>query len=118
MATIQAANDHADLLVEPEQHCGCRDDAQGPPMSPTPPSLAGPTSVAGSPPAAPVRSCRKFTIDSRLMMRGVSSRGLAMTYSHHKALDGMRARGPIVMKVRQLIQPPAGSDPSGGHSGG
>ena len=29
MATIQAANDHADLLVEPEQHCGCRDDAQG-----------------------------------------------------------------------------------------
>ncbi len=41
-----------------------------------------------------------------------------MTYSHHKALDGMRARGPIVLKVRQLIQPPAGSDPSGGHSGG
>ena len=28
-----------------------------------------------------------------------------MTYSHHRALDGMRARGPIVLKVRHLIQP-------------
>ncbi len=33
------------------------------------------------------------------------------------ALDGMRVRGPIVLEERDLIQPPARSDPSGGHSG-